>query len=85
MKGLADEIEFKKGGLIEHRANEVLSQAYRLLERIRQDGLFISLENGVFAGTKRAMDGGKGLEGVVEKDEGYFNPFIDLFNRRKAL
>ena len=24
------------------------------------------------------MDGGKGLDGVVEKDKSYFNPFISL-------
>ena len=32
----------------------------------------------IFGGVKRPKDGGKGLEGVCVKDEGYFNPFIPL-------
>jgi len=81
MKDLGNEILFKPDGIIENRAREVLANAYHLLERISQDGLFKSLENGIFAGTKRQMDGGKGLEGVIEKDPEYFNPFIDLMKR----
>ena len=72
MKDLGSEIVFKPGGIIENRANEVLTDAYNLLERISRDGLFKSLENGVFAGTKRSIDGGKGLDGVIEKDPGLF-------------
>ena len=32
---------------------------------------------GVFADIKRPIDGGKGLNGVVEKEEIYFNPFVE--------
>ncbi len=81
MKDLGNEITFVPDGIIENRAREVLANAHHLLERISQDGLFKSLENGIFAGTKRQVDGGKGLDGVIEKDPEYFNPFIDLMKR----
>ena len=78
MKDLGDEIVFKKDGIIQKRANEVLENATDLLEKIEQYGLFGTLSRGVFADIKRSPDGGKGLEGVVEKNEIYFNPFIDI-------
>ncbi|SEF93720.1 beta-lysine 5,6-aminomutase alpha subunit [Caloramator fervidus] len=78
MEALGDEIEFKKDGIIQRRANEVLNKAYELLKEIEKDGLFKTLEQGKFANIKRSPNGGKGLEGVVEKDEKYYNPFIEL-------
>ncbi|MDK2793375.1 MAG: beta-lysine 5,6-aminomutase alpha subunit [Caldanaerobacter sp.] len=81
MADIADEIYFKEGGIIQRRANEVLKKAYELLKEIEQEGLFKALEQGKFADIKRPIDGGKGLEGVVEKDPNYFNPFIDLMLR----
>ena len=41
-------------------------------------GLFGTLERGTFADIKRSRTGGKGLAGVVMKDEYYFNPFVEL-------
>ncbi|MBI9046073.1 MAG: lysine 5,6-aminomutase subunit alpha [Anaerolineaceae bacterium] len=84
LKDLGDEISFSKGGIIETRAHEVLSNAADLLARMNEDGLFASLAKGVFAGIKRSEDGGKGLEGVIEKDVDYFNPFIELFAGREV-
>jgi beta-lysine 5,6-aminomutase alpha subunit len=81
MADIADEIYFKEGGIIQQRANEVLIKAYELLREIEKEGLFRTLEQGKFAGIKRSMNGGRGLEGVVEKDPNYFNPFIDLMLR----
>lgn len=78
MKSIGDEVEFKKGGIIENRANEVLSRAANLLEEIEKEGLFATLEQGKFADVKRARTGGKGLDGVFIKDEKYYNPFISL-------
>ena len=37
---------------------------------------FETLERGIFADIKRPRDGGKGLDGVVSKAPGYFNPFL---------
>ncbi len=78
MADLGDEITFKKGGIMEERANEVLSKSCELLHEIEGEGLFKTIEKGIFAGIKRPIDGGKGLSGVVEKSKDYFNPFIEL-------
>lgn len=83
MEHLGDEITFKKGGIIERRADEVLNKASDLLEQIEKIGLFSTIEKGIFAGVKRPLDGGKGLEGVVEKHKEYFNPFIGLMLKKQ--
>lgn len=77
MYDIADEIEFKKDGFIQNRANEVLEKAANLLEEIQKYGLYGTLNRGIFADIKRPTDGGKGLDGVVVKDEVYFNPFLE--------
>jgi beta-lysine 5,6-aminomutase alpha subunit len=53
------------------------------LQEIETEGLFATLEQGKFGGVKRARTGGKGLDGVVQKDEKYFNPFVDLMLESK--
>ncbi|GAA0682556.1 beta-lysine 5,6-aminomutase alpha subunit /D-lysine 5,6-aminomutase alpha subunit [Clostridium cadaveris] len=78
MADLSDEIVFKPDGIMANRADEVLKKACRLLEEIEHAGLFETLERGTFAGIKRPINGGKGLIGVVEKADKYFNPFIEL-------
>lgn len=78
MKDFGSEIEFKKDGIMCTRVNEVLHKAYDLIAEIEKDGLFKTLEQGKFAGIKRPIDGGKGLDGVVMKETTYFNPFIEL-------
>ena len=83
MADLGSEIEFKEGGIIRSRAAEVLQKAADLLGEIEQMGLFATLEKGVFADIKRPLDGGKGLEGVVRKADGYFNPFIEEMRKEE--
>ena len=78
VRSIGDEVEFKKDGIIQKRAQEVLTKAEELLRDIEKEGIFNTIEKGKFGGVKRSFTGGKGLEGVVEKDEKYFNPFIDL-------
>ncbi len=82
MADISSEIEFKKDGLMQKRANEVLENANSLLKEIEKNGLFTTLEKGIFGGVKRPIDGGKGLQGVVIKDDKYYNPFIDLMLNR---
>lgn len=84
MEDLGDEIVFKKGGIIEERAQEVLKKAAFLLEEIEREGLFKTIEKGIFAGIKRPINGGKGLEGVVKKDKNYFNPFLYLMKGEES-
>ena len=77
MADLGDELEFKKGGIVQTRAKEVLENATNLLEQMETMGLFAALEKGIFADIKRPREGGKGLEGVIIKSEEYMNPFVD--------
>ena len=78
MKDLGEEMTFQPDGIMAHRADEVLTKAADLLEKIQHDGLFATLEHGTFADIKRMRDGGKGLNGVVLRAEGYYNPFLNL-------
>ena len=78
MEDLGSEISFKTDGIMQKRADEVLSKACSLLAEIEREKLFATLEKGIFAGVKRRRDGGKGLAGVTVKGEGYFNPFIEM-------
>jgi beta-lysine 5,6-aminomutase alpha subunit len=80
MKSISEEIAFKKGGIIEKRAKEVLNRANNLLKEVEKEGLFKTLEKGIFAGIKRPLNGGKGLDGVIKKDKDYYNPFMNLMN-----
>ncbi|WP_455193875.1 lysine 5,6-aminomutase subunit alpha [Eubacterium ramulus] len=81
MKDFGSELQFKEGGIIQSRANEVLQKATDLLVEIEHQGMFATLEQGIFADIKRPKDGGKGLDGVVVKDDNYFNPFITLMKK----
>ena len=79
MKDLGSELTFKEGGIMEQRANEVLTKAADLLSEIEQIGIFETLERGIFADIKRTPTGGKGLAGVALKENSvYFNPFIEI-------
>ncbi|MCP4763697.1 MAG: D-lysine 5,6-aminomutase subunit alpha, partial [archaeon] len=76
------EINFKENGIMQKRASDVLNDAYSLLKTIEKEGMFKSIEKGIFADIKRPLNGGKGLEGVIEKETSYFNPFIDIMKRK---
>lgn len=78
MRSLSEEIEFKTDGMIQKRAQGVLKEATHMLKDIESEGLIPTIEQGKFAGIKRSMTGGKGLNGVTIKGENYFNPFIAL-------
>ena len=84
MKDLGSELTYKENGIIRNRANEVLTKAADLLKEIETLGLFTTIEKGIFADVKRPKDGGKGLAGVVVKDDKYFNPFIEVMKGKVA-
>ena len=77
-RDIGEEVEFKQGGMIQQRAQQVLGDAVDLLEQIKDDGLYKTIEEGKFGGVKRSRNGGKGLNGVFKKGAGYMNPFIDM-------
>ena len=85
MKDLGDEITFKEGGIMQQRANEVLKKALELLTKIEKEGLFKTIEKGIFAQIKRPIDGGKGLDGVILTNKDYFNPFLEIMSKELHL
>lgn len=85
MKNIGDEVEFKEDGIIRKRAQQVLEEAIELLGRIEKEGLFSSLEKGIFGDVKRSKTGGKGLQGVVQKSAEYSNPFIGLMKGETTI
>ncbi len=74
---LGDEIVFKQDGIIQKRADKVLSETAIMLEEVAEKGLMGAIEEGMFAGISRTISGGKGVEGVIKKGEDYYNPFLD--------
>jgi beta-lysine 5,6-aminomutase alpha subunit len=84
-RDLGDEIEFKRGGIIQRRAHEVLHGAHQLLAQIAEEGLFAALARGVFGDVSRRLDEGRGLDGVVEVREEYFNPAGELMRGASSL
>jgi beta-lysine 5,6-aminomutase alpha subunit len=77
-RDLGAEICFRPGGIIQTRAREVLSQAHELLERIAGVGMFRAIEDGTFGDVRRRIDEGRGIDGIVATEPGYFNPTVEL-------
>jgi beta-lysine 5,6-aminomutase alpha subunit len=75
---LGDSFRPDPDGFIAARARQVLSEANGLLRRICDEGLLNAIAAGTFGVTKRPPDGGKGLDGVIERAEGYFNPAAEI-------
>jgi beta-lysine 5,6-aminomutase alpha subunit len=83
---LGEEIEFRRGGIVQTRAREVLAGAHELLERIAERGLFTALGEGVFGDVPRQIDEGRGTEGIVAIDEHYyFNPASELMRGASSV
>ncbi len=78
---LGENFRPEPGGFIDKRAHQVLSESVDLLRRIRDDGLLNAIADGTFGITKRPADGGRGLDGVVVKADGYFNPAAEFLER----
>ncbi|REF00921.1 lysine 5,6-aminomutase subunit alpha [Thermomonospora umbrina] len=78
--GLAEDFAPRPGGLVVERARRVLGESVELLERICDDGLLTAIGAGTFGVTRRPPDGGKGLDGVAERADGYFNPAGEILD-----
>ena len=81
---LGEEIEFKRGGIIQTHAQEVLAGARVLLERIADCGLFEAIAEATFGDVSRRQDEGRGIDGIIKTDEGYFNPVVELMGNPVA-
>lgn len=78
---LSSEIDFKKDGFIAKRAAKLLDETEKLLNEIKEEGLMQSISVGRFADIKRAPDGGKGLDGVFDRNKEYSNPIIERLEK----
>ncbi len=65
-------------GFVARRARQVLDESIDLLRRIGSQGLLNAIAEGTFGVTRRPADGGRGLDGVVERAEGYYNPAAEI-------
>jgi beta-lysine 5,6-aminomutase alpha subunit len=83
-RDLGEEIEFKQGGIIQSRAQEVLAGAHVLLLRIAETGLFEAIAEATFGDVSRRRNEGRGIEGIVETQDGYFNPIVGLMGDSTA-
>ncbi|MDQ1689372.1 MAG: beta-lysine 5,6-aminomutase alpha subunit [Frankiaceae bacterium] len=81
---LAEDFRPAPGGFVVERAHRVLGESVELLQRIVDDGLLDAIADGTFGITKRPADGGKGLDGVVKKADGYLNPASDLLEEGRT-
>lgn len=80
-----EQIEFKPDSIIVKRAKQVLDESIEMLEDVSKIGLFNAIEKGMFADIKRPKDGGKGLDGVFEKNDEYYNPVEDYLKKRLKM
>jgi beta-lysine 5,6-aminomutase alpha subunit len=76
-RDLGEQFEWREDSLVAKWAGQILREAVELLREMDRLGLFKSLEAGLFADIKRSPEGGRGLEGVIERHEEYFNPFYE--------
>src|SRR5271166_1157938 len=65
-------------GFVARRARQVLGESVGLLGKIGAEGLLNAIADGTFGVTKRPADGGRGLDGVVERADGYYNPAAEM-------
>ena len=83
---LAEDFAPPKGGFIDRRADTVLRESVELLERIADHprGLMDAIADGTFGITKRPIDGGKGMDGVVELSADAYNPALELLEEKEV-
>ncbi len=84
-KRVAEEWWPPPDGRIRQRANQVLEETLELLRRVEEVGMFEAIRAAEFADTSRPPDGGHGLDGVVPIEEGYVNPFLELWNHGRNV
>jgi beta-lysine 5,6-aminomutase alpha subunit len=75
---LGEEFRPEPSGLVAQRARQVLGESVDLLRTIGSQGLLTAIGEGTFGVTKRPADGGRGLDGVVERAPGYYNPASEV-------
>lgn len=82
---LGDEMRIRPDGRIAQRQRETFAKTLALLEEAAEVGMFEAIARGRFGDIRRPELGGKGLDGVVEKGEDYFNPILDLLEEKTGV
>lgn len=74
-RSLGDEIQWSQNGKVVRRARGVLDGAFRLLEKIEKaGGLLKAIADGHIANVARNPEHGLGGEGLIPKNNDYYNP-----------
>jgi beta-lysine 5,6-aminomutase alpha subunit len=73
-------LSFAPDSFVIERAHQVLDEAVALLRRISTEGLLNAIADGTFGAARRPPGGGHGLDGVVTRADGYFNPVTELLD-----
>ena len=73
-------MSFAPDSFVVERAHQVLDEAVSLLRRISTEGLLNAIADETFGVARRPPGGGHGLDGVVTRAEGYFNPVIEILD-----
>jgi beta-lysine 5,6-aminomutase alpha subunit len=76
-RDLSEQFDWREDSLVARWADQILREAVELLQEMDKLGLFKGLEAGLFAGINRSPEGGRGLEGVIKRNEQYSNPFYE--------
>ncbi len=76
-RDLGEQFDWREDSLVARWADQILREAVELLHEIDKLGLFKGLKAGLFADIKRSPEEGRGLEGVIKRNERYFNPFYE--------
>ncbi|MBU1218412.1 lysine 5,6-aminomutase subunit alpha [Myxococcota bacterium] len=82
---IGDAVSINPDGIIAKRAHHVVDETVKFLHEVEFDGLLKSIAQGRFADISRTMDGGKGLAGVIEKNDDYSNPFALAMARKTGI
>jgi len=76
-RDLSEQFDWRENSLVARRADQILRDAVELLREMDRHSLFKGLEAGLFANIKRSPEGGRGLDGVIERNGQYSNPFYE--------
>ncbi len=72
-------------GFVARRARQVLGESVDLLRKIGAQGLLTAIAEGTFGVTRRPADGGRGLDGVVERGRRLLQPGVSRCWRRHQM
>jgi beta-lysine 5,6-aminomutase alpha subunit len=73
-------MSFAPDSFVVERAHQVLDEAVSLLRRISTEGLLNAIADGTFGVARRPPGAGHGLDGVITRAEGYFNPVTEILD-----